>query len=84
MATITDLSNVQTKMFGVSLLGEENTTMLQHWNDRFAPSNSFFVAAKDTDTVEDIAKNIYICYNERILSSIYGGVALLCVSCYAF
>lgn len=58
MATITDLSNVQTKMFGVSLLGEENTTMLQHWNDRFAPSNSFFVAAKDTDTVEDIAKNI--------------------------
>ena len=55
---ITDLSNVQTKMFGVSLLGEENQAMLQHWNDRFATSNSFFVTAQEGESAEDIARNI--------------------------
>lgn len=55
---ITDLSNVQTKMFGVSLLGDENKAMLQHWHDRFAASNSFFVAAREGESAADIAKNI--------------------------
>lgn len=55
---ITDLSNVRTKMFGISMLGAQNELMLPHWKDRFSPSNTFFVPAETTDSAMDIAQKI--------------------------
>lgn len=55
---ITDLSTVQTKMFGVSLLGEQNQTMLLHWKERFSPTNTFFVNAHEGESEDLIAEQI--------------------------